>query len=52
MSDYDTIQELRAELSRCNDAVELRQIEVELKACEARQAQQDAAFNTWMARLE
>jgi len=52
MTDYDTICELRAELSRCDDAGEIAQIKAELAACEARQAELDAEFNAWMAQLE
>lgn len=52
MTDYDTIQELRAELSCCDDPAERAQIEAELRACQARQARLDEAFGEWLARLE
>jgi hypothetical protein len=44
MTLYDHVQELRAELSRCCDAREIRQIEAELKAAQAELARQAAAF--------
>ena len=46
MALYDHIQELRAELSACNDTGERRQIRSELAAAMMQQKAMDAAFET------
>jgi hypothetical protein len=46
MALYDHIQELRAELSACNDAGEWRQIRSELAEAVAQQRALDVAFET------
>lgn len=51
MTLYQHIQELRAELSACCNARELRQIELELKAALAEQAKLDARFNEMLAAM-
>lgn len=52
MTLYDHVHELRAELSRCCNRRELRQIEAELKAAEAELAEQTAAVEAALARRE
>lgn len=50
MSIEQHIEELRAELSWCDDADERRQIEAELRAAETDmkvQGQAETAFRTW-----
>lgn len=49
---YDQIQELRAELSRCDDMAEIVQIEAELREVEAQHAKLEDAFAAWFAALK